>query len=141
MNNRVRERLLAVLAIFAIPSIALAASPNWENVASYEGKDGSTYFAQIDYGSIAESDGALRFWIRLVKGEKGVDPNNPYLKYRTAASGPSLYELRCEQGQLRLMQGGVILGYAGPMVPLDRPASWEYVVPGSLGQLVHQRLC
>jgi hypothetical protein len=136
----VSQSAFGLVALFN-SSPLLAQSPNWENVASYEVVDGSLRVAQIDNSSLTKAGDKKRFWLRLVKASADADLKNPFLKFSSAERGPSLYEMRCESSELRLIQGVIIIGYDGPLVPLDRPASWEFVVPGSLGQLVFDRIC
>lgn len=134
-------KLLPFALFLSMSSAASAQTPSWENVASYEGNDRHIYLAQVDAEKIIRGKDATRFWIRLVKLKEGVATDNPFSKFSPAASGPSLYEIRCHQEQVRILQGTVIFAYNGPGVPLNRPANWEFIVPGSLGQIVYNRIC
>jgi hypothetical protein len=129
------------MAFATAAATASAQEPDWVGVATYEGTGADIYMAQIDAASITRSGGQTRFWLRLVNGGKDADPKNPFFRYLPAAFGPSLYEANCAAGQLRLVQGSIIVGYDGPGIPLARPAPWEYVAPGSLAQLVFRYAC
>lgn len=132
---------ISLLVALAGSPVAQAQEPDWIGVATYEGEGGDTYMAQFDAASLKRTAAQTRFWLRIVNGGKGADTENPFFRYLPAAFGPSLYEANCAAGQLRLVQGNIIIGYDGPTIPLARPAPWEYAAPGSLAQLVLRGVC
>lgn len=130
-----------VIALWA-GAICLPASAqesHWEYVTGAR-LNGKTYHVQIDRASVRRVATKVTYWVRLVEGTPET-AGNPFMRYGQASFGPSLYQDDCQSGQSRLMQGNILLGYEDGVIPISRPAPWEYVVPDSVAAIVHRHFC
>lgn len=116
-----------------------ASSADWQFVTG--ARIGSTNaVVQVDVSSLRAQGSIIRYWVRFIEGGPEI-ADNPFSKYVKPLEGPSLYESNCSTGQSRIMQGKILWGYRSGLVPLYRPADWQYVEPDSIESAVHSFSC
>lgn len=130
-------------ASLCLTGSANAAENQWRFVT--QAVSGQTqYIVQVELTSLEREGSRVRYWLRFLSTDAlaGLDTVEEMLNpVRAIARGPSLYQNDCSTGQSRIIQGRVIIGYDGPVVPLERPGDWEFIAPDSLLDVVHTFVC
>lgn len=138
-----RKAIALCFGLLALSQPAVAGAPDWIFVTNaVRGTQKIT--VQVDLGSMKRDKSVVRYWVRYLDTEKAWDAATIELMLDGTSAviqGPSLYQSNCATDQTRLLQGQVVFGYEGPLVPLSRPANWEYPPPGSLASIIHKFAC
>lgn len=132
------QRVIAI-AVLLVPVHAYAKS-EWTFVSDARwSNDTTNYIVQVDKSSMQRTGAKVRYWLRIANSDTAKWTGNDL--FFDVKLGPSLYEDDCMLSKLRIVQGKVIWGYDGPMIPLSRPADWQYIEPDSLAEQVHAFVC
>ena len=127
------------MAVLHFPLHAHAQS-EWKFVSDARWpNDTTSYIVQVDKASMQRTGTKVRYWLRIANSDTARWTGNDL--FFDVKLGPSLYEDDCALSKLRIVQGKVIWGYDGPMIPLSRPADWQYIQPDSLAERVHAFVC